>query len=158
MSYDFNAADIMEMAVQMEKNGAKFYRTFADKMNDQEAKKLLLELAAMEDEHEKTFSAIKRTLSNQEKESTVFDPDGEAGQYLRALTDIRVFYKKEMPVDSLRDVLKSAIDAEKDSIVFYLGLKEMVPEKLGRNRIDQVIKEEMDHVRSLSRKLVALPK
>ncbi|MFZ5570473.1 MAG: ferritin-like domain-containing protein [Thermodesulfobacteriota bacterium] len=158
MSYDFNASDIMEMAVQMERNGAGFYRASAQKMTDADAKKLLLELAAMEDDHEKTFTAIKKELSEKEKQSTVFDPDGEAGQYLRALVDIRVFYKKDMPVDSIREILKSAIEAEKDSIVFYLGLRDMVPEKMGRNRIDQVIKEEMGHVRTLSKKLVALPK
>lgn len=155
MSYDFNAADIFEMAEQMERNGSQFYRTSADKVTDDTAKSLLLELAEMEDEHEKTFTAIKKSLTDQEKQKTVFDPENEAGQYLRALADIRVFYKKEMSVDSLRDILKAAIDAEKDSIVFYLGLKDMVPEKLGKNRIDAIIKEEMSHVRMLSKKLVA---
>ncbi len=156
MSYDFNAADIMEMAVQMERNGAAFYRASAQKISDPEAKSLLLELAGMEDQHEKTFTAIQKDLKDSEKQSTVFDPEGEAGQYLRALTDIRVFYKKEIQGDSLRDILKSAIEAEKDSIVFYLGLKDMVPEKLGRSRIDTVIKEEMGHIRVLSKRLVAL--
>lgn len=158
MSYDFNAADIMEMAVQMERNGAAFYRASAQKFSDSEAKSLLLELAGMEDQHEKTFSAIKKGLTDNEKQSTVFDPNGEAGQYLRALVDIRVFYKKEIAGDSMREILKSAIEAEKDSIVFYLGLKDMVPEKMGRGRIDNVIKEEMGHIRALSKKLVALPK
>jgi rubrerythrin len=54
----------------------------------------------------------------------------------------------------MKKILKSAIEAEKDSIVFYLGMKEAVPEKYGKARLDNIIKEEMGHVRLLSGKLV----
>lgn len=158
MSYDFNAADILEMAEQMERNGAAFYRDAAEKVGDEAAKTFLLELAGMEDEHEKTFATIKADLSEGEQATTAFDPAGESAQYLKSLADIRVFYKKEINTDSMPDILKAAIDAEKDSIVFYLGMKDMVPEKLGKNRVDAIIKEEMGHVRLLSRKLLATKK
>ena len=55
-------------------------------------------------------------------------------------------------------ILKSAITAEKDSIVFYLGMKEAVSESLGKGRIDNIIKEEMGHIKLLSGKLVAYRK
>ena len=51
--------------------------------------------------------------------------------------------------------LKLAMEFEKDSIVFYLGMRDAVPEKLGRDRLDGVIKEEMGHIRLLSRELIA---
>ena len=44
------------------------------------------------------------------------------------------------------EILKSAIEAEKDSIVFYLGMKEAIPQNLGRDRIEAIIKEEMEHI------------
>ncbi len=56
---------------------------------------------------------------------------------------------------SMVENLKSAIEAEKDSIVFYLGMKEAVAENLGQDRIDVIIKEEMGHIRVLSKELVA---
>jgi rubrerythrin len=56
----------------------------------------------------------------------------------------------------MEKILKAAIEAEKDSIVFYLGMKNAVPEDLGRTRLDDIIKEEMNHVRLLSRELVKL--
>ena len=154
MSYDFNADDVFEMAEQMERNGAKFYRDAAGYTQDAGNKAFLQELAAMEDQHEKTFITMRAELSAKEKESTVFDPEGEAALYLRALADTRVFFEKEIDVTSLEKILKSAIEAEKDSIVFYLGMKEAVPEKYGKGRLDNIIKEEMGHVRLLSRKLV----
>jgi rubrerythrin len=156
MMYDFSANDIFEMAVQMEKNGEKFYRTAADSLNDQSKKNLLNHLADMEVQHEKIFQALKSELSEKEKETTVFDPQGEAALYLKALVDTRVFFEKEMDVSSMEKIFKAALEAEKDAIVFYLGIKESVPQNLGQNRLDAIIKEEMEHVRIISRELMRL--
>jgi rubrerythrin len=156
MIYDFNADDIFEMAEQMERNGAKFYITAAESVSDDNAKSLLFEFADMEKEHEKIFSEMRKALSSSEKESTVFDPDGEAVHYLKALADTRVFFDKTIDVSSLENILKDAIQAEKESIVFYLGMKEVVPEVLGKSRLDHIIKEEMGHIRMLSGKLVKI--
>lgn len=155
MSYDFNANDIFEMAEQIEKNGALFYRKAAADVTDQDEKTFLLDLAAMEDEHEKTFTAMRKKLTAAEKAQTVFDPEGEAASYLKALADTRVFFEKEIDTASMKEILKAAILAEKDSIVFYLGMKDMVSESLGQSRLDDIIREEMSHIKLLSRRLVA---
>lgn len=156
MMYDFNADDIFEIAEQLERNGAKFYRTAAEAVDDSGSKAFLLKLAHMEDEHEKTFAEIRSALTADEKAVTVFDPEGEATRYLRALADTRVFFEKEMDTSSMEAILKDAVIAEKDSIVFYLGMREAVPEKMGRNRLDDIIKEEMRHIQLLSKELKAL--
>ena len=158
MMYDFNADDVFEIAEQLERNGANFYRTAAEATADADARDLLLKLAAMEDDHEKTFSKMRSELNASEKASTVFDPDGDAVKYLQALADTRVFFEKSIDTSSLEAVLKDAITAEKDSIVFYLGMREAVPENLGRKRLDDVIQEEMGHIRLLSKSLTALKK
>lgn len=158
MMYDFNADDVFEIAEQLERNGADFYRTAAEATSDTDARDLLLKLAAMEDDHEKTFAEMRNELASSEKEPTVFDPDGDEVKYLRALADTRVFFEKPIDTSSLEAILKDAITAEKDSIVFYLGMREAVPENLGRDRLDDVIKEEMGHIRLLSKSLTALKK
>ena len=154
MSYDFNADDVFEMAEQLERNGATFYRVAAEGNIDPSNKQMLLDLAAMEDEHEKTFKAMRAELTAKEQEATVFDPQGEAALYLRALADTRVFFEKDIDIKSMRGILTSAIEAEKDSIVFYLGMKDTVPSNLGKDRLDGIIKEEMGHIRLLSKELV----
>ena len=158
MSCDFSADDIFEMAEQLERNGAEFYRTAAEGVKDPVAQELLLGLAAMEVEHEKTFAFLRSELSKQEKTATVFDPEGEATLYLRALAETRVFFEKEIDISSMQEILKSAITAEKDAIVFYLGMKNMVPDKLGKDRLDGIIEEEMGHIKILGKELVALKK
>ena len=158
MKYDFNADDILQMAEQIERNGAAFYRECAGNVADPSAVELLEMLAAMEDDHEKTFANIRSQLSAGEKKATTFDPDGEAVLYLKALADTRVFFEKTIDTKNMEDILKSAITAEKDSIVFYLGMKDLVPADLGEARVDAIIKEEMAHIKLLSNELVTLKK
>ena len=158
MKYDFNADEILQMAEQIEKNGAAFYRECAGNVKDPAAIDLLQNLAAMEDEHEKTFAGIRSQLLAQEKESTTFDPNGDAVLYLKALADTKVFFEKSIDTSNMEDILKAAITAEKDSIVFYLGMKGLVPENLGIVRVDASIKEEMSHIKLLSNVLVNLKK
>jgi len=162
MSIHFNADEIFEMAEQIERNGAKFYRKVAEGTEDEGTKQFLLELAAMEDDHERTFAAMRAELSAEERTSTVFDPEGEAGMYLQAMADGYVFDVRADPAElltgeeTIAEVLGTAIGLEKDSIVFYLGIKEMVPEKLGKDRMNAIIKEEMSHITTLSNKLATL--
>ena len=158
MNYDFNADEILQMAEKIERNGTAFYRERAGNRTDPAAGRLLEKLAAMEDEHEKTFAGIRSHLSANEKESATFDPAGESVLYLKALADTKVFFEKKIDTGNMEDILKSAITAEKDSIVFYLGMRDLVPETLGASKVDAVIKEEMSHIKLLGNELVALKK
>ena len=156
MSFEFNADEVFEIAEEIERNGAKFYRDAANDISDPKKKKILLDLAIMEDEHEQTFIKLRSELTTDEKLMTTFDPNGESEDYLRSLARTRVFYQKELNTTSFKEILKSAITAEKDSIVFYLGMKDVVPNHLGKEKIDKIIKEEMSHIRLLSRELLEL--
>ena len=158
MGIDFNADEVFEIAEQIERNGSRFYRNVADKVTDESKKKLLTDLAEMEDEHERTFKNLRSELSMDEKIQTTFDPEGQTELYLRALADTRIFYEKEVDTSSIKEILKSAITAEKDSIVFYLGIKNVVPAHFGKEKLDNIIKEEMEHIRLLSNELLELNK
>ena len=160
MSVTFNADEVFEMAEQIERNGAKFYRTAADKFA--QVRQELLDLAAMEDDHEKTFAAMRKELSGRELEPTVFDPEGQAQMYLRVVADGHVFNVKADPTEQLtgqetvQDILQMAIGMEKDSIAFYTGLKECVPPKAGKDKVEAIIREEFGHIATLSEKLAAV--
>ena len=150
MAIVFNADEVLGMAVEIERNGAKFYRKAAD--SNSELRDLLLQIAGQEDEHEETFSALRSQLQGRETESTAFDPDGEAQLYLKAMADSHVFNVKEDAATALtgdetaEQIIDLAIGKEKDSIVFYTGLEKMVPESLGKDRMDLIIKEEFRHI------------
>src|SRR4030042_595957 len=154
MVMPFNADEVFEMAEQSERNGGKFYRAAAKKFPVMS--KVLLGLAAMEDEHLETFENMREELSGTELEETVFDPDGQAQMYLRVMADGHVFDVKADPAKQLatkntpEDVLKMAIGVERDSIAFYVGLKEAVSRKAGKDKVEDIIKEEMGHIVALN--------
>ena len=164
MSIEFNADEIFELAEQMERNGSRFYRRAAAAVKDPRVHELLLHLAQMEVDHEETFGAMRAELTEGDRVATVYDPEGEATQYLRAMVSGHVFDLRSDPStqltgkESLEQVYHSAIAAEKNSVVYYLGLKEIVPERLGKDRVDSIIKEEMGHITLLSGELSALRK
>lgn len=162
MTIPFSADEVLQMAEQIERNGSRFYRRAAQGFADSRARQQLLDLAAMEDEHQKVFASMRADLSPQEREPSVPDPYGEAVLYLRGMADGSVFDVRADPSERLtgketmEDILRTAIGLEKDSIVFYLGLKEIVPERLGRQRIEDIIKEEMGHITVLSQEMASL--
>ena len=156
MSFEFNADEVFEMAEQIERNGAEFYRNAADTVSgDPEGREFLIRLAEMEEDHEDVFADIRAGLSDEQRSATVADPNDDTLGYLRSLADTRVFFKKEIDTSSMEEILKAAITTEKDSIAFYLGMKEMVSARRGQEKIEEIIKEEMDHIRLLSRELIA---
>jgi rubrerythrin len=160
MSYDFNADEVFKIAEQIERNGIKFYHEAGKNVSDEVAHSLFMDLASMEAEHEKTFASMRLDLSDREKEQSVFDPEGEAALYLKALADLQVFDQEGQEdfdiaedlseKEKIKKILKAALGFEKESIVFYLGMKELVPAKAGKDKIDKIIKEEMGHIRLLS--------
>jgi rubrerythrin len=161
MSIRYSADEVFEMAEQIERNGAKFYRRAAELALEESTRSLMSELADMEDSHERTFSGMRGDLSADERKEMVFDPDNELDLYLRTMADKHVFDVSVDPSErltggeKLEDILQMAIGLEKDSIVFYLGLKQMVPERFGRDRLDGIIREEYGHISTLAAKLPA---
>ena len=149
----FNAQEIFEMAIQMERDGEAFYRQAAEEMSDSGVIELLSKLAEMEVEHEKTFTRMKDAFL--QKETELFDPDGDAVLYLRSLAEGKIFDRDKTisSGETPEDVMETAIGLEKDSISYYVGIQRLVPNELGQNQIDEIIREEMRHVIMLRKEL-----
>ncbi len=159
--FTFNADEVFEMAEQIERNGAKFYRKAAEPTDD-ENRQLLLRLAAMEDDHEKTFAAMRTELSDAEKRSITADPNDEGALYLQAMADGKVFHVDPAGAlsgrESMEEVLNIAIGLEKDSVVFYESMKNVVPDAAGKDKLDAIIKQEIGHIVELRNQLQVLKK
>ncbi|WAC07460.1 MAG: ferritin family protein [Thermodesulfobacteriota bacterium] len=162
MSIFFNPDEVLEMAEQIERNGAQFYRHAAQEAHDGETRALLQSLAAMEDGHQKVFAKMRANLK---KEEIDFNADEQALSYLKAWADGHVFDMKsdsttrmQQHHKNMEDILTVALGLEKESIAFYLGMKNSVNNNTYRDRIDEIIKEEMKHIVLLSAQLSSLKK
>ncbi len=162
MTITFNADEIFEMAEEIERNGATFYREAAENTKNEKTKKMLLDMATMEDGHLHTFEQMRKHLGPNEKAQMVFDPDNESALYLQTMAQARGYEGKISPTEKLTgketmdEILKTAIDAEKNSVVFYVSLKDLVPARAGKDKVEAIIKEEMGHIAVLSKELAAL--
>ncbi len=158
MGVTFNADEIFEMAEEIERNGAKFYREATEKASDKETKQMLLDMAAMEDGHLKTFQEMRKQLTAEER-AMVFDPDNEAALYLQTMADARGTEGKVNPLqklagsETMKDILEIAVNSEKNSVVFYTCLKSLVPAKAGKDKVEAIIAEELSHITFLLKQL-----
>ncbi len=156
MGIPISADEVLEMACEMERNGGAFYRRAAEAAADDANRQLLTKLAGMEDDHLETFSALREEFA---KGGGVVRADDEAVLYLRAAVDGRVFDRKADPMDifnagaTMADILRTAVGLEKESVVYYTGLKELLLEAGGGQKIEAIIKQEMGHVLTLTNEL-----
>ena len=153
MGISFDASEILEMAIEIERNGQKFYKKAAQIVKDSKTKQFMLDVADMEVQHEKTFRQMKESLSR--KETKVFDPDNEATAYLQAMADGNVFdvktdlSSKLSGRETVEQIFKIAIQAEKDSIIYYIGLEDYVEDETDKKKVDEIIIEERGHILAL---------
>ncbi|MCK5064510.1 MAG: ferritin family protein [Candidatus Fermentibacteraceae bacterium] len=162
MSIIFNAWEIFEVAEEIERNGAEFYRKAANSIENPDTRSRLLELAEWEARHEVSFATIKNGLSERERQHTVWDPENKDALYLQAMADGHVFNLKTDPFEKLgnkenpEDILKAAIALEKEAMTYFLGLRALVPARMGKDIVDTIIEEEMGHIGILNQELAAL--
>src|SRR4030042_3092396 len=133
----YNALEIYEIGIEIEQNGKKFYEVAADQAEEADIKKFLNDLAQWEDQHVSLFQNLKNKFDQNGLENSVLDPDNEDQKYLKAAAESHVF-RKSIDIASLvkgcdtpTDILKIALQFEKDSGVLYNTMQEMVPVAFG---------------------------
>lgn len=147
----FTVDEVFEMAEIMERNGADFYRKTADLTDDPKLKAFLLGLSNMEIKHEAMFKSWRKELADMDPLEKMFNQESEGALYLQTIVDGKVsFEHEEHGSGTMEEVLKGAIASEKDTVIFYLSIKEAIPEHFGKGKIDRLITEELGHVRSLT--------
>ncbi len=155
----FNAEEVFEMAVAVERNGARFYRKACEALDEPALLELLQRLARMEDQHEAVFEKLKERVFGEKPAQSHAEYYDLAAAYLQALVENKIFILDKDPAEVLGKIsgvdqlLEAAIDREKESIIYYVGLKELVPANLGREEVDSIIREEMSHVSLLTHEL-----
>ena len=158
MTATFNAQEVFEIAEQVERNGADFYIRAAELFDDPDICQMFLNLAKWEMEHEQTFARMKQELQEQSWPAGATETDDLLPDP-RVMAGLAVFGIRSDPAGELRgrqeklDIIRRAVEKEKDSIVFYHGLKEFVPAGADREKIDDIIKEEMRHIVTLDQLL-----
>ncbi len=149
------ADDVFAMAVRIEENGKTFYTGAAEMAKEPATKNLFSDLAAMEAGHIDAFRSLRAALPDSDLSNIVWDPEGLAESYLQATADTHVFTveaadSRLKKIKNPMEVLDMAIQFEKDSVAFFIGMKELLPDPSGKGEVDKLIKAEMEHIKMLS--------
>jgi rubrerythrin len=148
MDKRFNISEAFVIAVQLEKNGAAFYKKVASSVSDSSAREFLNELAEQELEHKKVFEEIAESSMGQ------IEMDELAETYIKELSTEFVFRMEHDEINwenmTFLNTIDFAIEREKDAIIFFLGLSGAL---VGENnsRINRIIQEEKSHMIDLLR-------
>ena len=151
----YNLDEVFEIAEQIERNGAAFYRRAAESSGAKEAKDLLLRLASDEDDHQQTFAGLHEALVEADAAIDTYDADDIVAQYLRVIAGQYVFAAEQDELtgnESIEDILETAITKEKDSIVLYLGLRDAMADEQGK-KVGRILREEQAHLVDLASQL-----
>jgi len=128
MTIAFSPAELYNIAIAVERRGAAFYDTLARSSQGEQVKKTFLALAAMEHQHIQTFQKLL--------DSAVFNDDLATSELVTK-------------VDTDKEAVEVGIGAEKDSILFYEQLKDIVAGDAAGD-IGRIISEEKEHLRKLA--------
>ncbi len=156
MGIKFNADEVFEMGMDVEKNGEAYYRKAAELVKDEKVKEVFLMLMKEEMKHYEIFKKLRESLPPKSSLPTVSDPEGQEGLYLDALVKSRLFNSEREAeelagkVENEIEALRAALTFEKDTILFFQSMKSMTREDLGRNEIEMLVDEERKHVIQIS--------
>jgi len=152
---NFTGREIIEMALEIEENGMKFYSDAARAAKNEKVRSLFKTLAEEEGHHIRIFSDMKKLVGD-EFTGEGFDPYiAEASQYLRSMADTEVFTNPEegasaaVELTDEAEVLDYAIGMEKDSILFYYEFEKVILAK-DRAVLEGLIEQEKIHLGKLT--------
>ncbi len=143
------------MAVQIERNGFAFYHEATKRKDlDDKAREFIAFLRDQELNHEKTFLALRDESDMQIME---LSQDWEmVSAYLTSIVDGRLFNNENSAIKAaseakdLAAIVDHAITFEKDTLLYFHAINDIVVNEKAKNALRRIINEEVSHVLKLN--------
>ena len=151
MSLIFTGKELINIAVGIEKNGAAYYNAILASLKDDTLRKAFQYLADSEREHIKVFQSMLGSISDYQAPETYSE---EYETYLKSLVDSAIFSNEQKAKDiageigSTDEAIQIALTAEKDSILFYSAMRDLI-KRSEQEIVIKIIDEEKSHIRQL---------
>jgi rubrerythrin len=149
----FNIAELLQMAVKDELTGQAFYEALAQATGDADVREKCLAFAAQEAGHAVRFANMATEVEPGKQRTEGYS--GQYGDYIGALLGSRAFPTPEAAAEKASSVgddaaaVAIALGMEKDTLLFFLEMRDLVSEP-DRKYMDAIIEEERMHVAQLS--------
>lgn len=151
MGVFFSGSEMLEIAIEIENSGIRFYDTLSERTQNTEFSARFKYLSGEEKKHLDIFRNMVDSAGKYEPPESY---PGEYMLYLKSLVDNAIFknvddaQQKAQKASSAGEAIEIGIQAEKDSILFYIEMEPMVG-KPDRSIIVNILQMEKDHLRQL---------
>ena len=160
MGIELNIDEVFDMAEKIEQDAAAFYTQAASASGDTVRREVLLRLASMEADHVHVFAGMRARLdagSAADRLETGEDVRKNWGLLVNLLESgiTQDLAKRFTGREASDQILLKALEFEKDTIVFFLGLKNALSRPEDKETMDGIIREELGHILTLTGELAA---
>jgi rubrerythrin len=151
----YSVNEVIEMAVQIEKNGYAYYHEATKRKDlDPTAREFIEYLRDQELNHEKTFLNLR---DDTDMGILELSPDWElVAEYLKTIVDGRIFsnehsaIKKAAEAKDLLEIVDNAITFEKDTLLYFHAINDSITNAKTKTALRRIINEEVSHVLKLN--------
>ncbi|MCH3964431.1 MAG: ferritin-like domain-containing protein [Clostridium sp.] len=152
---NFNAAEMLKVAILMEDEGYKFYTNGANYTKGK-IKQFLISAAGQEFVHKEKFRKLFDEVSNKKDTDSDYLFDEEVTAHLKNLIENKVFNQKEQPEDAFADLktaIEHAVKTEELTVDVYSQLYKGISKKEVKDILSLIIEEEKGHAAYFSKLL-----
>ncbi|HYE09972.1 MAG TPA: ferritin family protein [Patescibacteria group bacterium] len=154
MNNSYNVAEIIQMAINVEREGYETYAGIAKQAADEKVKAVFVILAEQEKKHAETFTNLFKVMSDSRKIEVDYLFDENVVSYFKALTEKKVFEPDRMNhannIVSAMEAIKEGINSEKNSVLLYSDLLKSTDIPEVRSSLELIIAEEKQHIIDLT--------
>jgi len=147
----YSRSELLQIAVELESGAEEFYLSTARMFSGRPLQKVFEAIARQERGHAEMYER----LIAEGGEGGLEMPSGDAALYVRAMLDsdvLKGLRQRHGEVGSELEALRFAVGMEKDTMLFYYGLKDFAgPRELGV--LERIIGEEKNHLLQVSKLL-----
>ena len=144
------AADAVAAAVEIERRGYAFYQKVREQAGNREDREFFDFMAKEEQRHEGIFAAMLKRMGGLDLPAG--STDEEYLMYVQALLDSHTLFMPEQAALAATKPLYQAMQFEKDTLVFFIALEDMVPEA-ERTFVRECADEEKRHLQMLAKRM-----
>lgn len=152
----FNVLELLNLAIQIEVNGERFFRHAVERVGAASLKELLGWLADEEVRHKAVLTSMKEEEVDRPKSSSSGPFVSLSQQALRAAMGRHVFSLDELELESITgemEILRAAIVFEEDTILFFEFIASFVSDAGPLSTLERIRQEELNHKRLLTEKM-----
>lgn len=146
MSQIFHIKEVIDFAIQRETESYELYEKLENMVENNEIKNVFSDLKKEEKTHKDKYSKMLSTLD----QSTIHNAstnEQEYIEYMKYMIEEQRSWSTtpEIVLENIMDIIRYSIDREKDAVLFYSGMLDLVKEN-DKDLVRKIIREEGSHI------------